>query len=63
MDPDHIEHPLLKALAALWAFAVLHWPSVFAFLTGFGRFCAALTAIAIFCEWAWKKVIRPRIRR
>jgi hypothetical protein len=54
---DHIEHPIAKFLALVWAFLTLHWPQVFDVLTGLGKFCAAITAITICAEWFWKKVV------
>ena len=60
---DNIDHPIAKATAVSVSFAVLHWPVWFDWLTDFGKFCAAITAIAIFAELVWKKLIHPLIRR
>lgn len=53
---EHINHPLVKASVAAGAYVSIEWLD---FLTTAGKVCAALTAIAIFSEWFWKKVCRP----
>lgn len=48
-----IHHPLLKGAAAIGSFFAIDW------LTTAGQVCAAITAIVIFSELVWKKVIKP----
>ena len=57
-DVDDINHPLIKAVTAAGAFVSLTWIDL---LTTAGKIAAALTAIAIFAEWLWKRVIHPVI--
>lgn len=57
---DDIAHPVIKASTALTAFVGLTWID---WITTTGKVAAALTAIAIFAEWLWKKVARPFARR
>jgi hypothetical protein len=57
MEPDHINHPVLKATSAgLAVVAGYTWQDVAALLA------AVYTAILI-GEWAWKRVINPWLRR
>ncbi len=56
---DDISHPVIKAATAAGAFVSLTWID---WLTTAGKIAAALTAIAIFAEWLWKRVIHPVIR-
>jgi hypothetical protein len=53
---DEINHPILKAGVASTAWISLTWID---WLTDAGKVAAALTAIVIFSELLWKKVIRP----
>jgi len=53
---DDIHHPILKAFVASGAFVSLTWID---WITTVGKVAAALTAIAIFAELLWKKVVRP----
>jgi hypothetical protein len=57
MSDDHINHPLVKASVALASLFTIDW------LTTAGKVCAAVTSIAIFSEWIWKKVLRPLISK
>lgn len=56
---NEIHHPVVKALVASGAFVSLTWVDL---LTTAGKVAAALTAIAIFAEWLWKKAFRPFAR-
>ena len=50
-----ISHPIVKGAIALGSFVAIDW------LTTAGQICAALTAIALFSELVWKKVVKPLI--
>lgn len=54
---DQINHLYLKAGSALTAVAVMDW------LTAAGKVCAALYAIAVFGEWVWKRLVKPRLKK
>lgn len=56
---DEINHPIVKASTALAAFVSIAWID---WITTAGKLAAALTALAIFGEWLWKKVIHPAWR-
>lgn len=57
---DEIHHPIVKALVASGAYVSIAWLDV---LTTAGKVCAALTAIAIFTEWLWKRIVKPAALR
>jgi hypothetical protein len=56
---DDINHPVIKASAALGAFVSLTWID---WITTTGKIAAALVSIGLFAEFAWKKVLHPLIR-
>ena len=53
---DEIHHPITKVILTAGAYVSIAWLDI---LTTAGKVCAALTAIAIFSEWAWKRVLKP----
>lgn len=55
---DEIQYPFIKASTALGAYLSLAWID---WLTEAGKVAAALTALAIFAELVWKKVLKPFI--
>lgn len=55
---EHIDHPVFKGAASLFSFAALY----FDWFTLAGKLCAAATAIYLFGELMWKRVLHPLYR-
>jgi len=53
---EHIHHAGLKFWAAIGIIFTLD------FLTTAGKVAGSMLSIALFLEWVWKRLIRPKVR-